>query len=852
MDTRRNTIKAGCSETREAGAARRESACTRVELLAPAGSVQTLQAVIEAGADAVYIGGARFGARAYADNPEEESLLQAIDYAHLRGVKVYLTVNTLLTDREMSELYDYINPYYMAGLDAVIVQDIGVLSFLRSHFPKMPVHISTQMTVTDATAATLWDDGVTRIVPARELSLAEIRSMRERCDRELEVFAHGALCYCYSGQCLLSSLIGGRSGNRGRCAQPCRKMYTYEESDVKKQGYLLSPKDQCLLPRLHELLETGIHSLKLEGRMKSLAYAAGVTAVYRKWIDRFYELGSAGYRSYLKNHSAEMAADVERLAELFNRGGFSGGYVFGEKGPDMMCINRPNHTGVKVGTAVVSWEEPAELRDRSKAGRTPAREKVSAGKSARRPVAIPNFTAKIGPGEVLELRTADERYVCGEWTTPRDMDGYRIGKIPVLWKKEYGRMPDGLILNLWRMKKEPLLTELTERYGRTRTPVSVTGTFTATVGKEAELSVSLPGKASVTVTGPVIEAAEHAVVSPESVREKLTKTGGSDFAFAGLNVETDGDAFLPVSMLKQMRREALEKLTGEILAAFRREAGLQPEEDFKKHAQTSDNSAPETLSVVASVMTAEQAKQCAESGTVTELYIDMEGDYRSCLREEYNLPVYLLLPRALKGDKLMAACREAERIVREKKLSGIVVRTADEWAYLLSAGIPIHADRTLYCHNSTAVESLLSKGFERVTLSEELRRDELPLHKNALITVYGRSVVMVSEQCPRKTLGLCGKKPPEEGILTDGEGAHFPAKPVCAYCHGLVYNSRIFSLLGDFKEIPLKGLSGIRIDFSFEQGEETASVLRDVKTALAGGTPAREGTTKGSFHRGTE
>ena len=384
MDTRKNT--------------------TKVELLAPAGSAETLQAVIEAGADAVYIGGARFGARAYADNPGEDSLLRAIDYAHLRGVKVYLTVNTLLTSREMAELYDYINPYYMAGLDAVIVQDLGVLSFLRAHFPELPVHVSTQMTITDAAASKLFDEGVTRIVPARELSLSEIRSMRERCDKELEIFAHGALCYCYSGQCLMSSLIGGRSGNRGRCAQPCRKEYVYEEGTLRRQGYLLSPKDQCLLPKLHELIETGIHSLKLEGRMKSLAYAAGVTAVYRKWIDRFYELGGDAYRKYLKEHPEEMRADIGTLAELFNRGGFCEGYVFGSKGPEMICEKRPNHTGILVGTANVIKEQGTEQNVRSRDGMRNRKADARSNRTERW-VALPVFTESIGPGEVLEFRT---------------------------------------------------------------------------------------------------------------------------------------------------------------------------------------------------------------------------------------------------------------------------------------------------------------------------------------------------------------------------------------------------------------------------------------------------------------
>ena len=217
----------------------------KIELLAPAGSYEALCAVIEAGCDAIYIGGARFGARAYADNPPEEQLIRGIDEAHLRGVKVYLTVNTVLKNNEMAELREYLLPYYEAGLDAVIVQDFGVMKRISEWFPDLPIHASTQMTITQESAALLLPPQVTRIVPARELKLSEIAKLAKGTDRELEIFVHGALCYCYSGQCLLSSLAGGRSGNRGRCAQPCRKRYYYTENSKSNgkngaYGFLLS------------------------------------------------------------------------------------------------------------------------------------------------------------------------------------------------------------------------------------------------------------------------------------------------------------------------------------------------------------------------------------------------------------------------------------------------------------------------------------------------------------------------------------------------------------------------------------------------------------------------------------
>ena len=756
----------------------------------------------------------------------------------------------------------------MAGLDAVIVQDLGVLSFLRSHFPKLPVHISTQMTITDAMSAKLFDEGVTRIVPARELSLSEIRSMREQCGKELEIFAHGALCYCYSGQCLLSSLIGGRSGNRGRCAQPCRKEYVYEEGGTRKRGYLLSPKDQCLLPRLHELLETGIHSLKLEGRMKSLAYAAGVTAIYRKWIDRFYALGGAEYREYLKKNAAEMQADTETLAELFNRGGFCEGYVFGKKGPEMICEKRSNHSGVLVGTAYVR--------------RTPARnDRFPKNGAQRRPdrlTAVPDFTKKIGPAEVLEFRTQDERFVCGEWTTAQDMSGYRIPPVPIFWRKEFGRMPDDLKLNIWRMRKEPLLHELNELYGKTRRPIAVAGSFVMEPGKPMELSVwSTDGSAAVTLTGPVPQPADTVPANAETVRAKLMQTGHSDFTFDGLSVQIGEGLFLPISTLKQLRRDALDMLGSEMLKGFRREAGIRPEEAGGKSAERAnaaqiaaaadaehtgaaqsaaagaDAEQTGVARIVAAVMNAEQMKALSEP--VTDVYIDMEGDYEACLNLPCSFRRFLMMPRALKGANLKKACEAAERLAREKKLSGIVVRTMDELAFFRDKDFPIEADRTLYCHNSTSVEYLLLKGVSTVTLSEELRKDELPLSKDALLTVYGRSVAMVSEQCLRRTSGLCAGNAggTADGVLTDGEAEHFPVKAVCRYCHSLIYNSHIFSLLSCFHEVPYKQAAGIRIDFTTESGAETEEVLNELKEAFNGNAAGQgRGYTKGSWTRGTE
>lgn len=295
------------------------------ELLAPAGNLEILKGVIESGADAVYVGGSIFGARAYANNFTEEELLEAIDFAHLRGVKVYLTVNTLIKNSEFSKLYDYLLPYYKRGLDAVIVQDIGVVKAIHEYFPSMEIHTSTQMTVTGADGVRFLSQfGVTRVVMAREISLAEMKRIHEETGMELEAFVHGALCYSYSGQCLFSSILGGRSGNRGRCAQPCRLPYTVEG---KKDEYILSLKDMCGIKALDKLHDAGVYSLKIEGRMKQLEYACGVVKYYRSYIDSKKPVSDADY---------------DRIKALGNRCGFTDRYYFDHNGSDMVTYVKPN------------------------------------------------------------------------------------------------------------------------------------------------------------------------------------------------------------------------------------------------------------------------------------------------------------------------------------------------------------------------------------------------------------------------------------------------------------------------------------------------------------------------------
>lgn len=313
----------------------------KVELLAPAGNYRAFIGALHAGADAVYLGTDQFSARAYADNFSKEELCRALHYAHLQGVKLYLTLNTLIKEKEFSMLYDHVAPFYEAGLDGVIIQDLGVWQYMRENFPDMELHASTQMTITGVSGAVLLKEmGASRIVPARELSLAELKEIREQSGLELECFIHGAMCYCYSGQCLFSSILGGRSGNRGRCAQPCRLPYQVkhtEKETASGECYPLSLKDMCTLEFLPALLEIGIDSFKIEGRMKRPEYAAGVTAIYRKYIDRYYADGAAHYQVE--------TADLDKLRKLYIRSGIQTGYFERHNGREMITLHKPGYAG---------------------------------------------------------------------------------------------------------------------------------------------------------------------------------------------------------------------------------------------------------------------------------------------------------------------------------------------------------------------------------------------------------------------------------------------------------------------------------------------------------------------------
>ena len=549
---------------------------TKPEILAPAGTYEAMEAAVKAGCNAVYAGGSFFSARAYAGNFDEASFIQAIDYCHLHGVKVYMTVNTLLKDAELSgeegefpgeRLVRYLTPYYHAGLDAVLVQDMGVLKVLRENFPDLPVHASTQMSVSSSYGAQLAKDlGLERIVPARELSLEEIKSIKEKVDVEIETFVHGAMCFAYSGKCLLSSFAGGRSGNRGRCAQPCRKCYElYEEasslSDRKNESgiaakeYLLSLKDMCMLKELPYLIDAGIDSFKIEGRMKNPSYVAETVTAYREARDLYLELkGTASGFDDLSEESKQkylqgIAQHFSDLQDLYNRGGFYSGYYFTDKGKEMAALKRPNHTGLRVGTVT----------------------------SVKAPKIAVKLEQDLHHGDVVEIRKK---------TSERDMEAYEaiveltsgtdgtLGQTIQLNGKDLKRIKPGM--EVWRTRNEELISRIGQQVLDIEKTLSAAARIQATVGKPLSISLCARGcgkdgkDISVSVEGETVEAASKAPTTAEVLIDKMKKSGGSGIELAEVICEIDKDAFVRMSAFNQLRRETADRLKEKIITAYHR------------------------------------------------------------------------------------------------------------------------------------------------------------------------------------------------------------------------------------------------------------------------------------------
>lgn len=519
----------------------------RCELLMPAGGSTQFIAAVENGADAVYVGGKSFNARMNAGNFSDEELARAVDYAHLRNVKTYVTMNTLLADEELAPALRQAQSYARMGVDALIIQDLGLGLVLRENLPDLPLHLSTQAGVYDAAGVQAAAElGYERVVLARELTLAEIEKAAAT-GIEIEVFVHGALCICYSGQCQLSRAIGGRSGNRGGCAQPCRLPYS-----GAKQKYPLSPKDLCLLPEIGALVRAGVASLKIEGRMKSAEYVAVVTAIYRKYLDRCFE----------QDDFAVEEEDISALRQIFNRDGFTKGYYYGDPGQKLMSGDIAKNTGLLAGRVLADSRGPlikiqslggitlekgdyAELRPDADRGA----DNASASAPDRAPASgLITYTKQLAP----------DRQEIGDFRS-----GARRGDL--IYRLASGQLMEKARLTFAR-------TEMTGGAGKRREPVALRAAVAA--GKPLVLTATFAtndrGDVSVTRSGATVSVSRSGESCGESVRKQLAKTGDTPFSAGSIEVEEEGACFVPVSAVNALRREALAELAQKVTGLYKR------------------------------------------------------------------------------------------------------------------------------------------------------------------------------------------------------------------------------------------------------------------------------------------
>ena len=799
----------------------------RVEILAPAGSMECLKAAIAAGADAVYTGGALFGARAYAHNLTEEELLEAIDYVHLHGRRLYLTVNTLIKDREMEkQMYDYLLPYYRQGLDAVIVQDIGLFRFIRKHFPDLPIHASTQMTLTGVDGAKFLEkEGAQRIVTSRELSMAEVKKIADETELEIESFVHGALCYCYSGQCLFSSFIGGRSGNRGQCAQPCRLLYRTPEA--KRPQYLLSLKDICTLELIPEMIESGIYSFKIEGRMKKPEYAAAVAFQYRKYADlylKYYEECPAEEdpAAYAMKKYRVREEDRQMLLDLYNRGGFHTGYYHTQNGREMISLNRPNHAGV-----------PA-VKVLAKKGR--------------------NVTAKaltdLYPQDIIELPMRKGREKADNYTCK---DAVRKGmnvQIPVFADTPFKRD------EIWmRTRNSTLIDTLREEFVNGKIKERICGTFRLYPQEAATLTVKCRD-AEITVTGEKAQEALSQPMSRERIEKQLRKTGNTEFEFSFLKAEIGEKVFLPMQSLNELRREALETLEKVICENYRRSGEVKEPEENKTELSMEE----EVISGwTASVRTAEQLEVILEEEAIGRIYVDCTMFPRIWEKDSYvewitkvhaaGKEIYLVMPYIFR-ERTRKQYEAAYNRIFGAGWDGILIANYESFAFLKEYGYTgrIMTDYNLYEFNQESRKFWKEKGVFEFTAPVELTERELQdlRVKDGEVIVYGYLPMMISAGCIQKTTRGCLKKSGQTTI-TDRYRNPFVVKNECDYCYNILYNYVPLYLGDRMEEVYQIGPGRIRLMFTTERQQE----VRQILSAYFEGKELPEGTyTRGHWKRG--
>lgn len=776
-----------------------------MELLAPAGSKEALIAAVENGANAVYLAGNVFGARAYAANFDREALREAIHFAHLRDVAIHVTVNTIVDDDELPELCDYLRFLYEAGADAILVQDLGVAKIAHETVPNLPLHASTQMSVHSLEGVrTLKELGFSRVVLARELSIKDIRYICAHAGVEIETFMHGALCVCYSGQCLMSSMIGGRSGNRGRCAQPCRLPYTLvdekgEDALGEEAGkYLLSPRDLNTIDVIPELLSAGVNSLKIEGRMKRPEYVATVVRTYREAIDSYYS--GKGYEV--------TAEERDDLAQIFNRD-FTTAYLLGRPGKMMMSDRRPNNRGLLIGR-VLDYDWDKRLVTVKLSGKLGLGDQV-------------DFWVKVGgrvTATIKELLTPE-----GKALARGEAGDTVVFAIPSA-VRHHDRVFKVYDAALMEKAKHSFDTGAPVR----RIPVAVT--VHAAIGEP--LVITLRDADGVTGTGKtdfIGEAARKRPLSEETVRKQAARLGTSVFAMESLDCDIEGEVMVPVSEINEARRRAVEELGQKRLAIHMEKARQVPE--WHVAPEKPRETLHETASLMVTCDTIEQVKAALAGGADGILFGGDSYRHHVITAEEYQAAWQLAKDAGARIDFNMP------RIVREAHQKG-VERLMEAWQDFPPAAVhvhnigtlglvrhlttlPIHADYSLISYNRQTLAFLKEYGVAEATLSPELNRKQIleiakdsPLPLSCI--VHGRLELMISEYCVLGSfLGGIDKGPcsqpctKQHYALRDRKDTDFPLV-TDQFCHMHVLNSKVLSMLPHAMKFIPGGVRTLRIE----------------------------------------
>ena len=821
------------------------------ELLAPAGNFTALKAAVFSGADAVYMGGKQFGARAFADNFSGEEMAEAVEFAHLRGVKIYITVNTLLANEELTDCLAYVEELYQFGVDGIIVQDLGLLWLLRADFPHLPVLASTQMTIANPPGLALLSRmGVQRVILPRETGLDDLAAFTAAAGNAgMELFIHGALCVCYSGQCLMSSLIGGRSGNRGRCAQPCRMEYTLcnqakKPLSASEDGlYLLSPRDLCSYELLPELLAAPVRSLKLEGRMKRAEYVSVVTDIYRRALDNIAQ--GQEYRN---------AEDEKNLKQIFNRG-FTTGYLKNDPGLDLMSQKRPNNRGIMIGRV----------------------EKVLPEKN-RLAIKL-NESLALGDGVTV-------------WVTKGGRDGFIVKEI-----SQNGQpLPQAfagqtVMINMdgsahvgdrvFKTHDAALMQEAKERAQQIRDRM-IDIYVEAKTGRPLLIRGQVAGEREQTVVCDyIVEKARTSPTNYEGVKEKIGRLGGSGFALGNLEVNMDEDIILPASVLNEARRQLLENTKKEVLSRYQ----YPPLPNKKRsHRFPAAKKQENRLSLAIQTANFKTARMLMETADI--LYVDGE-DFAgekpwtqkeiAALAGEFSGQLIGALPRVWQA-KEEAKLREKLALWHDIPLAGVLCGNLGsvELARELDWQGRIYGDFGLNVFNGATIAFLAELGLKRAALSLELTLEQIRgiggmIEKECL--VHGAAPLMVSRHCVAGSVlgGKTTEKPcahpclKEKFFLKDRKEIDFPLL-LDKECRMHIFNSKEHRLLGDLDQLKKAGVAAVRLDLRLHGEREAlaiAKIYREAVHAVNRGIEADisamlhelqqlspSGFTKGHYYRG--